>query len=178
MVNEFWFKHVSADSVGILGAGRVRVLLPGTSIVEYAVPGRNGTLYYGEGTKEPFDLEVPIILKRTEDKTVREIVRDVALFLQGSGSLIFDDEPDKEYEARVVQQVDLRELTEFGKATVVFRCQPIARSVATRQYVVHGQTFPVDATLDLHGTEETPVVIRIVPTSQITELTVTRTKLT
>lgn len=177
MIGEFWFKRISASTVGILGAGRRRVLRTATNIVEYRIPGRSGSIYYGEGTQSPFDLEVPIVLKRTEDKSIRELVREVEYFLQGSGSLIFDDEPDKEYEARVIQQVSLRELTEFGQATVVFHCQPFARSVETRQYAEQGVSLPADLELNLGGTAATPLIIRIKPTTPITEFALMRTKL-
>lgn len=107
-----------------------RSLLPQTKVSQVDIPFIDGK----------FDMrEEPVYDNRTitvtftyadmslEDMHLRK--RLVAGWLSGKGQLIFDDEPNKYYEATVFEKISFNQ--ELGKASfsVVFECKPFAMQV-------------------------------------------------
>lgn len=193
MIGGFSFQGVNAADVGILVAGRTRVIKPENRMVEYVVPAKDGVVSYDSGVYNVFELAVPVVLKEytytvtvddgnnqsheeTRVKTVREIARDVGRFLRGTGSLIFDDEPDKEYIATAVNSIPVSEIVPFGKAEIVFRCQPFAQATAYTQHIHIGATIPTDEVVDVGGTHNTACIINITARGDLSNLTITYTR--
>lgn len=176
MIGGFSFKGVSAADVGILVAGRTRVIKPGTRVIDYEVPGKDGVVSYDSGVYNVFELAVPIVFKATETKSVRELARDVGYFLRGSGSLIFDDEPDKEYTATAINEIPVSEILPFGRAEIVFRCQPFAQATSYSQHIDIGAELPAAETLEVGGTHNTSCIINITAHSDLRNLTITYTR--
>ena len=193
MIGGFSFQGVSASSVGILVAGNTRVIKPENRVVEYTVPAKDGVVTYDTGVYNVFELAVPVVLKEytytvtvddgnnqsheeTRVKTVREIARDVGRFLRGTGSLVFDDEPDKEYIATAVNSVPVSEILPFGKAEIVFRCQPFAQSIGYTQHTHLNAAIPADEVVNVGGTHNTSCIINITAHSNLSNLTITYTR--
>ena len=176
MIGGFSFKGVDASTVGVVVAGSKRVVKPGVEEHEYKIPGKDGTIFYGKREYEKFSIEVPVVLKRTDTKTIRQISRELGYFLQGSGSLIFADEPDKEYIASVPDSTEIAETLVFGKATIKFSCQPFARSVEYNQIASYEVPLTHTDTVTVSGTQETPCIINITAKSDIKDITINYTK--
>ena len=176
MIGDFSFKGVNASDVGILVAGRTRVIKPETRVIDYEVPGKDGLVSYDSGVYNVFELAVPIVFKATEQKSVRELARDVGYFLRGSGSLIFADEPDKEYTATAINEVPVSEIVPFGRAEIVFRCQPFAQATSYDQHIDIGAELPAAETLEVGGTHNTSCIINITARSELRNLTITYTR--
>lgn len=51
-------------------------------------------------------------------------INDIIAFFNGSGTVVFSDEPDKYYNYQIINQIDYEKLIKFRTATVVFHCQP------------------------------------------------------
>lgn len=51
-------------------------------------------------------------------------INDIIAFFNGSGTVVFSDEPDKYYNYQIINQIDYEKLIKFKTATVVFHCQP------------------------------------------------------
>lgn len=176
MIGGFSFQGVSASSIGILVAGNTRVIKPENRVVEYTVPAKDGVVTYDTGSYNVFELAIPIVFKQTGTKTVREISRDVGRFLRGTGSLVFDDEPDKEYIATAVNSVPVSEILPFGKAEIVFRCQPFAQSIGYTQHTHLNAAIPADEVVNVGGTHNTSCIINITAHSNLSNLTITYTR--
>lgn len=115
------FKGIDTRTLGIkLGQCPPRVS-PKQRITEIVVPGRHGALTETDGTYEPFTRSPEFIFHGLE-----HIDQIMALF-KGSGMLTFDDELDKVYRARVVEELSAEWFTAgWRKLTVPFQCQPFA----------------------------------------------------
>lgn len=51
-------------------------------------------------------------------------INDIIAFFNGSGTVVFSDEPDKYYNYQIINQIDYEKLIKFRTATIVFHCQP------------------------------------------------------
>ena len=196
MIGDFSFQGVNASDIGILVAGRTRVIKPETRVVEYTVPAKDGVVTYDTGVYNVFELAVPIVAKEydttqeievivngqtttetvTVHKSIRDICRDLGAFLRGSGSLIFADEPDKEYIASAINEVPVSEIAQFGRAEIVFRCQPFAQATSYSQHIDIGATLPAAETINVGGTHNTSCIINITAHDDLSNLTITYTR--
>lgn len=101
--------------------------LPDISPVEridtITVKGRNGTLHRKYGTYDAFDY--PITMQILDFKDLEEVKR----WLRGSGQLILGHDPDKYFDATVVNSGNPikfeNQMDTFWQFTVTFECQPL-----------------------------------------------------
>jgi len=155
-------------------------LIPELRRNEFTIPGRHGTLDFGLNTYEKRPIQVRIgLLKNADWKALRTKAREMASWLSGKGMLIFDDEPDKGYEAAVYSYVGIEqiELLPAGLFEVVFECQPFAESLEYQQVNVPNiTTKPYIVNANVSGTAETCCIITIknLGDSNIEGITITR----
>lgn len=125
-------KH-SFNDFKIVAKSIDRPLLPAARKQEIEVAGMDGTLDFGIITYGNRPIRVLLQYVGDTFADLRLKSREIAFWLSQSTykRLIFDDEPDKFYLAKVYDEVGLvvEDLLEFGKATVTFECQPFAYSV-------------------------------------------------
>ena len=171
----FSFNNVHSSSVGLYVDTPERTIKPALRTNRYVVPGRSGTLDYGGDTYD--EIEITCKVAYRADANMRSQQRAVAEFLAASGPLVFDDEPDKAYTAKVVTAVSMEELVRTGTMEVTFLCQPYAESIDYRQMAVFQQALPIKITPDIQGTQEAPCIIRIHADTDITAFLITRTRL-
>lgn len=171
------FNNVHSSSVGLYMDTPERTIKPALRTNMYVVPGRSGALDYGGDTYDMIDISVKLAYRANYSDDMRSRQRAVAEFLAASGPLVFDDEPDKMYVAKVVDSVSLDEAVCTGTMEVTFRCQPYAESIDYRQIAVLQQALPIKITPDIQGSQETPCIIRIHADTDISSLVITRTRL-
>lgn len=86
------------------------------------IPERNGVFYQGY-QYDPLELPVDLWFKGTDLTSLQSARRDLAQWLnpdQGMGDLIFDDEPDKKYQAVLIDKSQLDQVIRFSKGSVTF----------------------------------------------------------
>jgi phage-related protein len=71
----------------------------------------------------------------------------------GKKRLVFDDEPDLFYAARVSNQIDLEQTATHGEFSIYFRCEPYAYGVEL-PYDAYDMASPTIMYRDLHSTDE------------------------
>ncbi|ENK0839195.1 phage tail family protein [Clostridium botulinum] len=82
------------------------------------VPGKDGYLTQSDGSYEG---EV----KPVEFDIKHDNFDDIKAWLNGSGEVIFSNEPDRYYKARIINKLDLaRVLEKFHSGIIQFDCQP------------------------------------------------------
>jgi len=104
------------------------------------------------------------LLKNADWQTLRAKAREMARWLSGKGMLVFDDEPDKAYDAAVYGYVGIEqlELLPAGLLTVTFECQPFAESLEYRQVNIPSITEkPYNIVANVTGTAETCCIITL-----------------
>ena len=122
-------RHSSEFNIGFKSVDRTAI--PERRKKEFTILGRSGTLEL-ESTEYEKRYITAVIGVMYIDKfnDLRTKIRDLAGWLSGSGLLIFDDEPDKAYEASVYSAVGVEQLALQPKGTldIEFECQSFAVS--------------------------------------------------
>lgn len=149
MINGLTFngKH-SYNDFGLYMKSDNRTLLPGLRRREIVIDGKNGTWDFGNNTYDNRVISVRftlITLSRTE---LRVKARRIAQWLNNPNPalLIFDDEIDKEYVARIYDPISLDEIINNGEFTVNFSCQPLARLIYNANDIILDTDIMLDTT--------------------------------
>lgn len=112
----------SSDYVDVVKDIR-KTILPPSSDRLLRVPGRPGAFDFGRDI-DVLEIEVDILIQGDSLSDLRKRVRDLASWLNQDDvkELIFDNEPDITYYARISGDTDLSEVLEIGEATLTFVC--------------------------------------------------------
>jgi len=153
-----------------------RGLLPSLRRNDYMITGRHGTVEYGNETYNTRQIRVEICFLSDTVPNLQLAARDVAHWLSGKGILYFDDEPDKAYDARIYEAVDTEQLIRAKRASVLFECQPFAKSINYRQVNFPGTKSGTEMHVVSNGSQPTPCIIIIKNTGiiNISNITITR----
>ena len=147
----FTFNNVHSRDMGVVFKSDDRTLLPAKRITQYKIPGKSGTYDIADGYDN------------------RQISCTVAF-------VIFDDEPEKAYSAKVIDGIGIEQIAVTGHCSVTFLCEPFAESIGYNQKAVQSVSLPDTVTINVKGTQETDGLIYITARGTITNLTVTRLK--
>lgn len=101
---------------------------PNMRAKETVIDGVDGSIIEELGY-ESYDKTIAIALKVGAD------VDKITEFFSGSGEIVFSNEPDKYYIARIIKKIDYARLLRYRTAKVTFRVQPFKynRVEVTRQ---------------------------------------------
>ena len=161
----FTFRNIHSSTFNIGVKSDDRSLVPELRRNEFIIPGRHGTIDFGLNTYEKRPISATIgLMKNASWEELRAKAREIARWLSGKGMLIFDDEPDKAYNASVYSYIGIEqiELLPIGTVGVVFECQPFAESLEYRQVNISNiTTKPYEIPLNVDGTSETGCIITI-----------------
>jgi len=155
----FTFNEV--DSSGYLIENDVHhAILPPLSSRLLTVPDRVGAYDFGVeiGTRE---IAVDVTINGASLEDLRAKVREIAawLFHKDVKPLVFSDEPDKTYYARVAGSTDLDQIVTHGQGTITFLCpDPHAEGMNRSQTIVSGDTITNSGTIEVY-----PVVTVMFP---------------
>lgn len=175
----FKFRNIHSSSFNVGAKSIDRSVIPGRRKNEFVIPGRHGTLNFGGNTYEPRPIGVELgIFKNASFNELREKARELAKWLSGDGVLIFDDEPDKVYQASLYDYVGIEQIERLpmGRMEVIFECQPFAESLEYNQVNQDVSAIPTELELEVKGTAETPCIITIknIGTTTIQNISITR----
>lgn len=176
----FKFRNTHSSAFGIGVKSSDRSLIPEMRKNEFIIPGRHGTVDFGLNTYEKRMIQIKIgLMKNTTHSELRYKARDIAKWLSGKGNLIFDDEPDKAYQASIYNYVGIEqiELMPMGVCNLSFECQPFAESLQYNQANASVITTKQhEIPVNVAGTSETCCIITIKNTgiTDINDITITR----
>jgi predicted phage tail component-like protein len=157
----FTFNAEHSGKFKIVAQSDNRSLLPEKRRNEFRIPGRDGAVDFGGNNYEKRLITVKLSLLSKNLEELRENARAAAKWLSGEGFLIFDDEPDKAYKAKVYQPLNLSQLGSVGESTVTFDCQPFAESRHLSQFTDSITSFQHTTLFEVGGTQDTPCIIII-----------------
>lgn len=110
-----------------------------TEVIE--IEGRDGDIVEDYGY-QAYDKTLKITL--IEDYDVNKLIN----WLDGKGKLILSNEPNKYYEAEIIEQIDFDRLFKYEPVEVVFHCQPY-------KYLLNEETKVIEMTQTEQGEEIT-----------------------
>lgn len=128
MIGSFEYNNIKSRAFDLICKSVKRPLLPSIRPREIIINGKSGVIDYDNDDYDtrPIIMHIAYIGKNYID--LRSKARDIAAWLSLGkwARLIINDEPDKYYFAKVVNEIDLDTLKRSGKADIVFECQPFA----------------------------------------------------
>lgn len=144
----------SSEYPGILAKTESIPLMPTKRQNKQTIIGRNGQVTFTDGynNKTPVS-NVKILEKR--DRQLALLFRELAVWLSGSGILIFDIEPDKRWYAQLLTeiQIDKSDL-EKDEFILAWDCEPINESIYTDTVILDSDVLlDSDIPLDGYATE-------------------------
>lgn len=112
-----WNGKDSRDIKGLIISELPPITKPNMRVRETVIDGVDGSIIEEMGY-ESYDKAIAIGLKAGAD------VDKIIEFFTGNGEVVFSNEPDKYYVARIIKNVDYARLLRYRVATVTFRVQP------------------------------------------------------
>ena len=117
-MNSIIWKGVPSTTIkGLLISQLPPISKPPMRVSETMVDGRDGSIIEELGYS-PYDKSLVIGLHGDFD--INKIIK----YFTGEGEIVFSNEPDKVYTAKIVGQIDYTRLLRYRQATIPFRVQP------------------------------------------------------
>ena len=123
----FLWKGQSSEDYGIVVSEYPDIIRPKERVKQITIPGRSGVLLLPEGELPVYE---PVL--RNVDCWIRpgaDIDR-ICAWLQGSGSVVFGNEPERSYDARIINQISFSKILrsrQYRSFKIPFQCQPFKR---------------------------------------------------
>jgi len=118
MEDGFIWKGIHSSEKGLRIISLPNVTTPELRVEKVVVPGRSGDLTL---TDNDYEGEV----KSVEFDYFNDYFDDIKTWLNGTGEVIFSNEPDRYYKARIINKIALDQvLKKFHSGIVQFDCQP------------------------------------------------------
>ena len=112
-----WNNKDSRDIKGLLISELPPITKPNMRVKETVIDGVDGSIIEELGY-ESYDKTIAIGLKIGAD------IDKIMEFFTGNGEIVFSNEPERYYIARIIKSIDFARLLRFRVATVTFRVQP------------------------------------------------------
>lgn len=130
MIGQIEYKSIHSSTYGVYWKSGARPLMP-PMIPKTILTGASGVYDFGNNNYNTVKISGNIAFLPTDAIERKQKAREIAAWLSSSKweRLIFGDEPDKFYNARVYGQINLESLVTTGEATITFECQPFAYMV-------------------------------------------------
>ena len=139
----FTFNNRHSRELGVVFRSTDRTLLPAKRVTQYTIPGKSGTYDIEDGYENrEITCEVSFVGEGYHYPGVRSRARAVAGWLSGEGLLVFDDEPEKAYSAKLINGISIEQIAVTGRCEVVFLCSPFAESIDYNQQSVSSVSLP------------------------------------
>ncbi len=172
----FFFNNKHSKDFSIAMEQAARGLLPSLRRNDYEITGKHGTVDYGNETYNTRQITVDICFISENVSNLQLKARDIAYWLSGKGMLIFDDEPDKAYDAKVYDAIDTEQLIRCKRASVTFECQPFATSINYFQNNYTNVGNGTEMQITSKGTQPTAciIIIKNISATNINNIVITR----
>ena len=117
-MNSLIWKGVSSTTIeGLLISELPPITKPQMRVKETVIDGRDGSIFDELGYSA-YDKKVSIGLHGNFD------INRVIKYFTGEGEVVFSNEPDKIYKAKIIDKIDYDRLLRYRKAVIPFRVQP------------------------------------------------------
>lgn len=162
-----WKNRDSRTLKGLIISELPPISKPKMRVQETIIDGVDGSILEDLGY-ESYDKILLIGLSR--DFNIDEIIQHFS----GDGEVVFSNEPDKYYKAKIIEQIDYEKLLRFRTASIKFRVQPYKYQYQEQKQVYENPLEKIIAVNN--GLESSKPIITITGTGAI-ELIVNDNKL-
>ena len=117
-MNSIIWKGVSSTTIkGLIISELPPISKPEMRVMETVIDGINGSQIEDLGYNS---YDKPLTIGLYGDYNIDEVIK----YFTGEGEVVFSNEPDKVYRAKINAQIDYNRLLRYRQATVLFRTQP------------------------------------------------------
>lgn len=149
----FSFNGVDSSAYSVLISKKPSIPRAARNVEKYDIPGRHGQLTFDYGNFKPIQISVECSIADISDANLRA----VRSWLTGAGDLIFSDENDKKWLARLDEQIDYTTaMLLFREFIIVFECFPLAYAVSNT--AITKTTTPATFTSPTGASDGAPVI--------------------
>ncbi len=128
-MNYFIFKDIDSRSIeGLIVQELPPISKPAKKADKIEIDGRDGDIIEEKGY-QAYDKTISIGL--TKKYNINQIIS----WLNGTGKLTMSNEPNKYYNANIIEQIDFERLVRFKTAKIKFHCQPFKHK-ANEEYLL------------------------------------------
>lgn len=165
-IGAFTYKGIKSAEFKIVSKSIDRSLLPRRRVNKVEIPGKDGAIDLGENTYENRQIKVHIAFREKDHPLLRKKAREIASWLSSERyeKLVFEDEPDKYYLARIYNDISFTNWFKVGEADLIFDCKPFAYS-EERHITVDNITSWREVEIENNGTYKTFPLIEITGTA-------------
>ena len=123
------FKSVASSTLYFDHCSPRIPLLPETNAVTTPITGRDGVYDFDRDSRATRPIPVDCLIKASTEAELITRLAAAAVWLSGSGWLVFDHDATKRWWAKVYQGVDQDRVPKAARFTVLFECYPYAEDV-------------------------------------------------
>ncbi|RXM68353.1 distal tail protein Dit [Clostridium tetani] len=152
----FVWRGIHSNEKGLKIISLPNITTPEKREEKIIIPGRSGYLTQSDGSYEGK-------VKPVEFDYFDNRFDDIKQWLTGSGEVIFSNEPDRYYKARIINKLDLaRVLEKFHSGIIQFDCQPFG-------YDLNNNLIIIDKPISIYneGTYESQPYMKIFGTGDV-----------
>ena len=162
----FTFCGLHSSEYGTVYKSDTRAILPPIRRSTIQIPRRSGVYdVTGKVWDERAETITCFARRMPGYASMKDQVREIACWLSHEGTLIFDDEPDRQYTARIVGQTPVEVMPHYAVFTLEIAINP--PFAYSKEYVLTGESI---AFLN-DGTVESPCVIEFTAPAESVTLT-------
>ena len=121
-----WNNTDSRNVKGLIVCGLPPITKPKMRTQVLALDGRDGSIITNLGFSA-YQKKVKIGLTKGYD------IDNIIAWFNGAGQIVFSNEPDKYYNAQIIENIDFDKLLRFKTAEITFEVQPFKYSTIERQ---------------------------------------------
>ncbi|GEK57128.1 hypothetical protein CHL76_02235 [Marinococcus halophilus] len=150
-MNGFTFDGVHSDDLGVIVNKKNVPMSPPVNGRTQTIDGFDGAWDYGV-SYDPREIDLECTIFKTEKRTMKDNLRQIVKAFnprKGAKKLVFDDEPDKCYFARLDAQVPLEQKGQMGTFTIELVCPERPHTYGTDERI---GTFSNDLNTSHEGT--------------------------
>lgn len=168
----FIYKNINSREMGISILKLPPRIKPNKRGELITVPGRDGFLFESEDAYNGKTLEIECTFLPPENLSSNEInnlIKQIIVWLDGSGDLIFSDYPDYYYEATIINAIPLERLFKrYRRFLVSFEVQPfskknesvtITKTTTTLETINIDSYYKVKPIINLQATGDIEIII-------------------
>ena len=165
---DFTWNGAAASSKGVIVTALPPIQTAGKRDETHMIPYRSGRLHIQDGAYEEIVKAVSVYLPYEQGGAVTAL-KTLRAWLTGSGTVLFSNEPGREYRARIVSEISWGEWVngyEDRTAQILFECEPFAYHTGASDI-----TLTAAGAVSNPGTAEARPLIAVTGSGDITLMT-------
>lgn len=126
IVEGLTFNNIHSSTFNLTIVDVSRPIFPELKDTYVDIPNKDGSVLIPDNSKKDVNVSVVFVVEPLPKETLMQTARKIGnwLYTEKRAPLIFDDDKEYVYGAKVSESIDLEQIVYHGRFTVNFRCLP------------------------------------------------------